>query len=124
MADALIETLAIVAKAFCDDECEKTLCQPCNWFCETADRNMKDKCPYLSPAKAALASLQAAGMAVVKVKDTTAIRQQALKDAEAVVRKWGADLTAAGDQFDKGGDIYMQAGLARRIAEDIRALIK
>ena len=40
-----------------------------------------------------------------------------------VANKWVADITAAGDQFDKGGDIYAHANVCQGVAAAIRALI-
>ena len=40
-----------------------------------------------------------------------------------VVDQWTADITRAGDQFDKGGDIYAYANVCQGVAAAIRALL-
>lgn len=41
--------------------------------------------------------------------------------AAGICDLWAMSLIAAGDQFDKDGDIYNTARLVKRIAADIRA---
>lgn len=50
------------------------------------------------------------------------IRNRALEDAYTILHKEARDLIRAGDQFDKGGDIYSKAGYFLAAAEIVHSL--
>jgi hypothetical protein len=53
-----------------------------------------------------------------------AVQLEALERCKKVADKWTADIVAAGDQFDKGGDIYRVAGVTQDIAAAIRDMME